>query len=242
MILRRVIKHVQDQDWTAITIDLVIVVVGVYIGIQAQTWNTERENRAIEHQYLMSLHDQLWNMIGDNEGRVASFHDQLDALNEVTDKFEGMDEAMQLGHRHCIAIARSHIYVGRIVVPPTIQELLSTGRLQLIRNGEVRLAIVSYSQAVEGMRQLNTDIQSDRVVLSRRYPAMITLGLQDQDHLTCDFDAMRRSTAFRNELADNSYRYGSYVRNIVIGQQDLRIELHTLLDRELQITHADNSS
>ena len=34
MILRRVIQHVKKQEWTAIWIDLMIVVVGVFIGIQ----------------------------------------------------------------------------------------------------------------------------------------------------------------------------------------------------------------
>ena len=54
MILRRVIQHVRKQEWTAIGIDLVIVVVGVYIGIQAQAWNAAREDRGIERQYLWS--------------------------------------------------------------------------------------------------------------------------------------------------------------------------------------------
>ena len=128
--------------------------------------------------------------------------------------------------------------MGRIVVPPTIEELLSTGRLQLIRNGEMRLAIITYSQTIEGYRQLNEDIQADRAVLSRRHPSMITLGLQDSEDAKCDFEAMRQSPAFRNELADNSYRHGSYVRDVVIGQQDLRIHLHELLDRELGISHS----
>lgn len=42
MILRRVIQHVKKQEWTAIWIDLVIVVVGVFIGIQVANWNEER--------------------------------------------------------------------------------------------------------------------------------------------------------------------------------------------------------
>ena len=39
MLLRRVIAHVRRQEWTAIGIDLVIVVVGVFIGIQVANWN-----------------------------------------------------------------------------------------------------------------------------------------------------------------------------------------------------------
>lgn len=36
MLLRRVISHVRKQEWTAIGIDFVIVVVGVFVGIQVQ--------------------------------------------------------------------------------------------------------------------------------------------------------------------------------------------------------------
>lgn len=46
MILRRVIAHVRKQEWTAIWIDLIIVVVGVFIGIQVANWNEARADRA----------------------------------------------------------------------------------------------------------------------------------------------------------------------------------------------------
>ncbi|MBC7657157.1 MAG: hypothetical protein H7147_08290 [Frankiaceae bacterium] len=45
MILRRVIDHVRQQEWTAIWIDLVIVVVGVFIGIQVANWNEAQVER-----------------------------------------------------------------------------------------------------------------------------------------------------------------------------------------------------
>lgn len=46
MLLSRVINHVNSQNWTAIGIDFVIVVVGVFIGIQAANWNEVRNNKA----------------------------------------------------------------------------------------------------------------------------------------------------------------------------------------------------
>lgn len=33
MILRRLTKHVKDQNWFAVALDFLIVVVGVFIGI-----------------------------------------------------------------------------------------------------------------------------------------------------------------------------------------------------------------
>lgn len=38
MRLRHITKHVQDQNWFAVTLDLLIVVPGVFIGIQVSNW------------------------------------------------------------------------------------------------------------------------------------------------------------------------------------------------------------
>jgi len=38
MILRRISEHVKAQNWFAVGVDLVIVVGGVFIGIEVQQW------------------------------------------------------------------------------------------------------------------------------------------------------------------------------------------------------------
>ena len=48
MILRRVIEHVKAQNWLAVFLDFVIVVIGVFIGMQVSNWNNAR-----------SLHEQF---------------------------------------------------------------------------------------------------------------------------------------------------------------------------------------
>jgi hypothetical protein len=50
MILRRLTTNIRAQNWTAITIDFLIVVIGVFLGIQASNWNQARlEKRETEH-------------------------------------------------------------------------------------------------------------------------------------------------------------------------------------------------
>jgi hypothetical protein len=43
MLLRRITKDVTDQNWFAVFIDFLIVVVGVFIGIQVANWNDVRQ-------------------------------------------------------------------------------------------------------------------------------------------------------------------------------------------------------
>lgn len=50
VLLRRLSKHIKDQNWFAVCIDFLIVVIGVFIGIQVANWNdlkgTQSELRA----------------------------------------------------------------------------------------------------------------------------------------------------------------------------------------------------
>jgi len=55
MILRRVIEHFRKQEWTAIFLDFVIVVVGVFIGIQVSNWNDARAEELRRRQIIAAL-------------------------------------------------------------------------------------------------------------------------------------------------------------------------------------------
>jgi hypothetical protein len=59
MLLRRVIEHVREQNWTAVGIDFVIVVVGVFVGIQVSNWNESRAERARERLLLGELRAEV---------------------------------------------------------------------------------------------------------------------------------------------------------------------------------------
>ena len=55
MILRRITKHVKDQNWFAVGIDFCIVVIGVFIGIQVANWNEAQADRADTKRTLTLL-------------------------------------------------------------------------------------------------------------------------------------------------------------------------------------------
>lgn len=46
MILRRLAKHVKDQNWLAVVLDFVIVVIGVGVALIGQQWLTDRQQHA----------------------------------------------------------------------------------------------------------------------------------------------------------------------------------------------------
>ena len=63
MILRRVIEHVKAQNWTAVALDFVIVVMGVFIGIQVANWNEASRDREREAVVLSQLKAEFQTVI-----------------------------------------------------------------------------------------------------------------------------------------------------------------------------------
>ena len=71
MILRRITENLRRQNWTSVAIELGIVIVGVFIGIQAANWNQSRQERQETRQLLSQL-----------EAELSTFHGFLNELDD----------------------------------------------------------------------------------------------------------------------------------------------------------------
>ena len=75
MLLRRITKHVTDQNWFAVFIDFLIVVVGVFIGIQVANWNETQTNKAGMVASLERLNNEVAQNIKIIQDILSHFED-----------------------------------------------------------------------------------------------------------------------------------------------------------------------
>ena len=59
MVVRRIREHVSTHNWFAVAVDVVIVVVGVFLGQQVSNWNDERLEAKKAEDYRARLVDEL---------------------------------------------------------------------------------------------------------------------------------------------------------------------------------------
>src|SRR5438309_6544734 len=63
MIYKRAAARLSAQDWVAITIELAIVITGVFIGTQVSNWNAERLDRQNNARVLRNLRPEIADMV-----------------------------------------------------------------------------------------------------------------------------------------------------------------------------------
>jgi hypothetical protein len=221
MIFRRLKTHVEKENWFAVGIDFCIVVIGVFIGLQVANWNGVRADRQIEAQYLERLQKELSHMIPKAETALQEVGDRRQLIGDVTEFLTARSSRRRLDPSHCSAVRGSHIFAGVIFYPPTIKELISTGRIVLIRDTKLRTAILDFDQTFEEMSQLREDIQIDRVLLAREHSDLVRIDVGDWENVSCDYEAMRESPAFTNDFMDNRQRYIAYADDVQLRQTDL---------------------
>jgi hypothetical protein len=130
MILRRVIKHFRNQEWTAIGIDFVIVVFGVFVGIQVSNWNQTQTDRGLGEKFTERLKADLvveaWNytMLIEYLADVQSNADK--ALAGLQGRSEISDQQL------LIAAYRATQYNAGVRQRTTYDELISTGKIGFI--------------------------------------------------------------------------------------------------------------
>ena len=242
MILRKLASAIRRQDWFTVLLEVVIVVLGVFIGIQVANWNDARRDREAEALYLDRLHREIAAISQRAEADYVAQHDRLERIEEVREFFATGTGIELLDGRHCGALSQSHIFADTIFYPPTIKELIATGRIVLIRDDAIRTAILSFDQTNEVLRQVRTDIQIDRQLLARTFPELIDLRLSEWEDAVCDFNAMTHDRAFLNDFIDNMRRYEAYVQNVTGRQAEVLQDLAATVEAGLTGSPSNGSA
>jgi hypothetical protein len=59
MLLRRISSHVRAENWFAVFLDLIVVVVGLFIGLQVDTWWEDQKEARFESAYLLEIQEDF---------------------------------------------------------------------------------------------------------------------------------------------------------------------------------------
>jgi hypothetical protein len=83
MIFRRVSANLRAQNWTAIAIEVLIVIIGVFVGMQVSNWNEQRLERAATRKMLAQLVPELRSQVEFFDSSVRYFATTRNYANQA---------------------------------------------------------------------------------------------------------------------------------------------------------------
>lgn len=149
MILQKLAQAIRRQDWFQVTIEVLIVIVGIFLGLQVQNWYEAQTDRELEKVYLQRL-------IDDADASIVALARNIETGNI---RIESIERTYQLMLNHQVTednrkefstyFEASKGFSAMDVYLTTIDELVASGQVTLIQSKEIREAIGLFRKEYE---------------------------------------------------------------------------------------------
>lgn len=168
MVIRKMRDHVITSNWLAVGIDLIIVVIGVFLGIQASNWNTARnegaEARVVRSRLIQDLRANEAVLAGRQVYYRQVRQHALRALEGFTSR------QADLGEQFLVDAYQSTQVNLRPVRRYLYDELVAAGKLASIGDLAVQQEAAEYYLGLEAIDDLNSHMPPYRDRLRRQIP------------------------------------------------------------------------
>lgn len=226
MLISRLIRALQDQRWSTVSIEFAILVAGVYLGLQADEWRVDRERRAdLDEQVARILTDARF-LERSLDGLIADTDEDLERFALAQAVLDGRPIAdASERERFDLALIDSFRMDEVDVVIPSLERLIETGDLHALEDPVLEEALVEFvnyrrqqGSVVEHIRHMVRD--RARVVMDQTSYAIVAarpaepLGMEVR--FEYDLEELRAATGFRRAVG-NLMILSGYLRIRFLG-------------------------
>ena len=153
MIIKRVVNQFRAQDWTALVSELVIVVVGIFIAIQADRWWEQQDDLRQEQLYIERLAEDVERDIADISYAIELAAFRLEFADLLIEASTNPEVSRSKPEKFLAAVQQAAFTHTPALSSDTFEELRSTGNLGLLRDEKLKGALFEYYRFDEGQRQ-----------------------------------------------------------------------------------------
>jgi len=179
LVIRRIVQSLKGHHYSTLVIELLVVIFGVFIGIQVSNWNEERIDRSREQSYLERICSDL-------EADMFNYRDRLRFWKQVSDYgIQGLDYANSGDKKGAsdweilLAFFQSSQLAEFFPSQSTYDELKSSGELGLISDVELRNQLANYYSGA------NNPLMSERTVYREHIRGVIPIHIQNYMWESC---------------------------------------------------------
>jgi len=223
MILNRLANSIRKQDWFTVFIEFVIVVVGIIVGLQANEWAQERQDRkqelaSLERLFLES--QNAFELLDENVQRKL----RMNQMRRKAVQFSDSDSPVPENELPLkIGINTLPFFPAAVPVSLAYDELRSSGQMQLIKSAELRDQIAEFHSNLAFFNQRQEGIVDQSDWFFKVYQRHVTWDYNPEASTT---DILLSTYDWETLRADEEFMFIAIglLRNQLVAEESL-IEL-----------------
>lgn len=167
MILRRLAKSIRRQDWVAVAIEFVIVVAGIFVGLQVTEWNEQRQLRERELNYLQRLAEDVGAMRAEIEEIQGRAEGRPEVALRAFRALEACDAALAEPDDFRLTFAFYQNQRTAVLVERTYEEMVASGALAAMADRQLSNAIAGVFSELRNYKGFVTDVRVSLPVIDQ---------------------------------------------------------------------------
>lgn len=188
--------------------EIALVVIGILIALQIDTWNEERKNTREANRLSRDLLEEVEMALGSREEYLQENISTLNTMASALDKIFS-SPPRELTPGECESIFYSHMIRWDLFNLTTLDEMITTGKISIISDLKLRNALLEFRNlASSNKERINATIFEVNVLVDN-FPHLIVRDwvIPDQKSIfTCNVEAMRENRYFLAQLQSNRGR------------------------------------
>lgn len=148
MILKRLLHKIRSENWFAVLLEFVVLVAGLFIGLQVDTWWEARQEARLESSYLLEIRE-------DFESNKSRLNESLVGLKDIIGSILVLYE-QSISETASLPVERLNDEFRSIGSMPTFipvtraySNLTGSGDLRLLQSRRLKNALADYYAASE---------------------------------------------------------------------------------------------
>jgi len=178
VILSKFNRQLKSQNWLGVILDFLVVVIGIFVALQAADWNQSRLDQKEESYQLQFLYEELINNENTYQIELKEYQDIL--KKSFTASTLLTKDSWQPEHRKQFeqSIFSLFSFWGASFRPVSLRRLIDGGKLDLIKSKPIQNAILQFENAyLEAIEQTKYSYGSSMVVTPQITASLIFDGM-----------------------------------------------------------------
>ena len=144
MLLKRVAQGIRSRDWFTVFVELMVLIVGVFLGLQVDDWNQRRLDRIEEQYYLDRLGRDLERSLSEQEKLLEAAWKNFEDALAIQKVLEARDLGGMTASEFKDRIGTIRGSQPLVLVTATTEELIAGGKASLLRSNELREELAAF--------------------------------------------------------------------------------------------------